>query len=120
MLLAMADLISSGILSHGTSKVSCHLPDMSADWFILGEEQGDCEEPDRDEQLASEDDEKQDNGLESEDRLVCTESSGKIWRSSVTAVVSETHENKIYQYVHNICPKYIYIDIIYIRNCEYT
>lgn len=51
-------------------------------------------------------DEEQGNGLVSEIRLVCVESSGKICRSSVTVVDSRTHGNKIYYYYyhyHNIC-----------------
>lgn len=89
LLLAMADCTSSGILSHGTSKVSFHL--VLADWLTLLEVQGD----DAREELDSEDEEEQGNGLESEDRLVSVESTGKNWTSSVTVVVSETHENKI-------------------------
>lgn len=101
MLLAMADCTSSGILSHGTSKVLCHLLDMLADCLRLCEVHGveGSEELDRDEMLDSEDEE-QGNGLESEVRLVCVESSGKTCRSSVTVVDSTTHGNKIYYYYH--------------------
>lgn len=89
LLLAMADCTSSGILSHGTSKVSCHLLAMLADWLTLREVQGDdaCEELDKDEKPDSEDEE-EGNGLESEVRFVCVESSGKLCRSSVTVVDS--------------------------------
>lgn len=95
LLLAMADCTSSGILSRGTSNVSCHL-DMLADCLSLCEVHGvdGSEELDMDEMLDSEDEE-QGNGLESEVRLVCVESSGKICRSSVT-VDSGRHGNKIY------------------------
>lgn len=89
LLLAIADCTSTGILSQGISKFSYHLLDMLGDWLALLKVQG----VDAREELELED--VQGCGLESEDILVSVDSSGNIWRSSVTFVVSETHTIKI-------------------------
>lgn len=62
----------------------------------------DCEELDRGEKL--DDEEEQGKGLQSEDRHECVVSSGKIWRSSVTEVISETHEKN---YITSLFSQYL-------------